>query len=51
MSRNTDANKKAHKKKLDQKKRKVQDAEAERKARLKEINQQFNDKTKPENEE
>ncbi|MFV0140183.1 hypothetical protein NZD85_13855 [Empedobacter stercoris] len=51
MSRNTDANKKAHKKKLDQKKRKVQDAEAERKARLKEINQQFNDKTKPEKEE
>lgn len=48
MSRNTDANKKAHKKKLDQKKRKAQEAEAERKVRLKAINQQFNDKNKPE---
>lgn len=44
MSRNTDANKKAHKKKIDQKKRKAQQAEAERKAKLKLINQQFNDK-------
>lgn len=51
MSRNTDANKKLHKKKLDQKKRKVQEAEAERKARLKSINQQFNEKNKPTNEE
>ena len=51
MSRNTDANKKAHKKKLDQKKRKVQEAEAERKARLKQINQQFIEKNNSKNEE
>lgn len=44
MSRNTDANRKAHKKKIDQKKRKEQEAEAKRKAKLKEIRQGFKDK-------
>lgn len=41
MSRNTDANKKLHKKKIDNKKRKIQNAEAERKARLKQIREDF----------
>ncbi len=50
MSRNTDENKKKHKKKLNQKKRKAQEAEAERKARLKTINQQFNDQKTSETE-
>ncbi|WP_300675689.1 hypothetical protein [Soonwooa sp.] len=44
MSRNTDSNRKAHKKKIDQKKRKAQEAEEKRKLRLKEIRQSFNDK-------
>lgn len=44
MSRNTDANRKTHKKKIDQKKRKEQEAEDKRKARLKEIRQSFKDK-------
>ena len=47
MSRNTDNNRKEHKKKIDNKKRKLQDAEIERKKRLKEINQQFNNKLSP----
>jgi hypothetical protein len=41
MSRNTDANRKQHKKKIDNKKRKIQNAEAERKARLKQIREDF----------
>lgn len=41
MSRNTDANRKLHKKKIDNKKRKIQNAEAERKARLKQIRDDF----------
>lgn len=41
MSRNTDANRKLHKKKIDNKKRKIQNAEAERKARLKKIREDF----------
>lgn len=41
MSRNTNANRKLHKKKIDNKKRKIQNAEAERKARLKQIREDF----------
>ncbi len=41
MSRNTDANRKLHKKKIDNKKRKIQNAEAERKTRLKQIREDF----------
>lgn len=41
MSRNTDTNRKLHKKKIDNKKRKIQNAEAERKARLKQIREDF----------
>ncbi|WBV59806.1 hypothetical protein PFY12_12230 [Chryseobacterium camelliae] len=41
MSRNTDANRKLHKKKIDNKKRKIQNAEAQRKARLKQIREDF----------
>lgn len=41
MSRNTDANRKLHKKKIDNKKRKIQNAEAERKARLRQIREDF----------
>lgn len=37
MSRNTDANRKLHKKKIDNKKRKAQEAELKRKNRLKEM--------------
>lgn len=44
MSKNNDANRKKHKKKLDQKKRKIQNAETERKARLKEIRESFKSK-------
>ncbi len=44
MSRNTDTNRKAHKKKIDQKKRKTQEAEQKRKARLKEIRASFIEK-------
>ncbi|WP_282628541.1 hypothetical protein [Empedobacter sedimenti] len=51
MSRNTDANKKAVKAKKAQKRKKVKDAEAERKARLKAINKQFNEKDKQNLEE
>ncbi|AZA79246.1 hypothetical protein EG347_17940 [Chryseobacterium sp. G0186] len=42
MSKNNDANRKKNKKKIDQKKRKIQNAEAERKARLKQIREDFN---------
>ena len=41
MSRNTDANRKAYKNKIDQKKRKALEAEEKRKARLKEIRENF----------
>ncbi|MGL6038081.1 MAG: hypothetical protein ACRC0E_04215 [Soonwooa sp.] len=44
MSRNTDANRKAHKKKIDRKKRKAQEADEKRKARLKEIRASFTEK-------
>lgn len=45
MSRNTDANRKLHKKKIDNKKRKIQEAELKRKNRLKEMRE--NRKEKP----
>ncbi|WP_326982186.1 hypothetical protein VUJ46_18565 [Chryseobacterium sp. MYb264] len=41
MSKNNEANRKKHKNKIDQKKRKQQNAEAERKARLKQIREDF----------
>jgi hypothetical protein len=41
MSKNNEANRKKNKKKIDQKKRKMQDAETERKARLKQILEDF----------
>ncbi|MGN7866786.1 hypothetical protein [Chryseobacterium sp. 22458] len=41
MSKNNEANRKKNKKKIDQKKRKIQSAEAERKARLKQIQAGF----------
>lgn len=41
MSKNNDANRKKHKKKLDNKKRKIQEAETERRARLKQIREDF----------
>jgi len=51
MSRNTEANKKRVKAKKAQQRKKVKDAEAERKARLKEIIQQMNEKEKNTNED
>ncbi|WP_167386950.1 hypothetical protein [Chryseobacterium timonianum] len=44
MSKNNDANRKKNKKQIDQKKRKTQNAETERKARLKQIYQDFKGK-------
>lgn len=44
MSRNTDANRKQHKKKIDNKKRKIQEAELKRKNRLKEMRQTTQEK-------
>jgi len=41
MSKNNEENRKKHKKKIDQKKRKIQNAEIERKARLKQIRENF----------
>ncbi len=41
MSKNNEANRKKNKKMIDQKKRKTQNAEAERKARLKQILEDF----------
>lgn len=41
MSKNNEANRKKNKKMIDQKKRKIQNAEAERKARLKQILEDF----------
>jgi len=41
MSKNNEENRKKHKKKIDQKKRKIQNAEIERKARLKQIREDF----------
>ncbi|SKB42914.1 MULTISPECIES: hypothetical protein [Chryseobacterium] len=41
MSKNNEANRKKNKKTIDQKKRKIQNAEAERKARLKQIREDF----------
>lgn len=51
MSRNTEANKKRVKAKKAQQRKKQKDAEAERKARLKEIIQQMNEKDKNTEEE
>ena len=51
MSRNTEANKKRVKAKKAQQRKKVKDAEAGRKARLKEIIQQMNEKDKKSTEE
>ncbi len=48
MSKNNEANRKNHKKKIDQKKRKLQNAEIERKSRLKQIREEF--KAKENNE-
>ncbi|WP_173426513.1 hypothetical protein [Chryseobacterium angstadtii] len=42
MSKNNEENRKKHKKKIDQKKRRIQNAEIERKARLKQIREDFN---------
>lgn len=50
MSRNTDANKKIHNKKIANKKRKIQDAELKRKNRLKEMRQNTIDKLASEQE-
>lgn len=44
MSKNNEANRKKNKKTIDQKKRKIQNAEAERKARLKQIMEDFKGK-------
>ncbi|WP_185146987.1 hypothetical protein [Chryseobacterium echinoideorum] len=44
MSRNTDANRKLHKKKIDNKKRKIQEAEQKRKSRLKKIREDFKER-------
>lgn len=41
MGKNNEANRKKNKDKIDQKKRKIQNAEAERKARLKQIREDF----------
>ncbi|MEN4761891.1 MULTISPECIES: hypothetical protein [unclassified Chryseobacterium] len=41
MSKNNEANRQKNKKKIDQKKRKQQNAEAERKERLKQIREDF----------
>lgn len=41
MSKNNEANRKKSKKKIDQKRRKIQNAESERKARLKQIREDF----------
>ncbi|WP_167510752.1 hypothetical protein [Chryseobacterium sediminis] len=41
MSKNNEANRKKNKKQIDQKKRKIQNAETERKARLKQILEDF----------
>lgn len=49
MSKNNETNRKNHKKKLDQKKRKIQNAEAERKARLKQIREDFKAKENNDN--
>lgn len=41
MGKNNEANRKKNKDKINQKKRKIQNAEAERKARLKQIREDF----------
>ena len=50
MSRNTDANRKLHKKKIDNKKRKIQEAELKRKNRLKEMRENRKEKLDEEQE-
>ncbi len=50
MSRNTEENKKKYNKIIDNKKRKLQEAEIARKKKLKEITKQFNDKKTPDKE-
>lgn len=51
MSRNTDANKKIHNKKIANKKRKIQEAELKRKNRLKEMRENTKAKLTPEQED
>lgn len=51
MSRNTDANRKLHKKKVDNKKRKIQEAELKRKNRLKEMRENTKAKLAAQQEE
>ncbi|MDR6465602.1 hypothetical protein [Chryseobacterium sediminis] len=50
MSKNNEANRKKNKKQIDQKKRKIQNAEAERKARLKQILEDFKVKKEPDDQ-
>ncbi len=51
MSRNTEANRKLHKKKIDNKKRKIQEAELKRKNRLKEMRENTKAKLAAQQEE
>ncbi|MCY0971077.1 hypothetical protein [Chryseobacterium wangxinyae] len=51
MSRNTDANKKIHNKKIADKKRKIQEAELKRKNRLKEMRENTKAKLTTEQED
>ncbi|MCU7612832.1 hypothetical protein N0B16_00100 [Chryseobacterium sp. GMJ5] len=51
MSRNTEANRKANKKKIDNKKRKIQEAELKRKNRLKEMRENTKSKLASEPED
>lgn len=50
MSRNTDENRKKYNKKIHDKKRKLQEAEIERKKRFKEIREGFNQNKNSEND-
>jgi len=50
MSKNNEANRKKNKNKIDQKKRKIQNAETERKARLKQILEDFKVKEETDNQ-
>ncbi|MDR3023650.1 hypothetical protein [Chryseobacterium sp.] len=50
MSKNNEANRKKNKKQIDQKKRKIQNAETERKARLKQILEDFKVKKETDNQ-
>ena len=50
MGKNNEENRKKHKKKIDQKKRKIQNAEIERKARLKQIREDFKAREEQDNQ-